>query len=97
MRATADDNGCIPLVFFRFACVLPRRLIREKMDDLHSQLSTHSASAAAGSGGKKSKKKGTATAGTALTGEEGAAATLRLLASVARFHRCVLLASRRFL
>ncbi|CAM9733252.1 unnamed protein product [Scytosiphon promiscuus] len=67
---------------------LCRRLTREKLDELHAQLSTQPAAAG---GSKKDKKKKTEGAGAmaagSLTGEEGAAATLRLLASMARFHR----------
>lgn len=67
--------------------------MREMMDDLHAQLSTHAVPASGGGGGKKKKKKGAANAAAPAaaltTGEEVAAATLRLLASVARFHRHV--------
>lgn len=67
--------------------------MREMMDDLHAQLSTHAVPASGGGGGgsKKKKKKGASGAapGALTTGEEVAAATLRLLASVARFHRYV--------
>lgn len=67
------------------------------MDDIHAQLhpSAGSASSSGGGGGssKKAKKKkakaGAVQAGV-LTGEEVAAATLRLLTSVARFHRRVI-------
>lgn len=66
-----------------------RRLTREKLDELHAQLSTN---AATGNGGKKDKKKKLAGGAGAIaagdsSGEEGAAATLRLLTSMARFHR----------
>lgn len=65
-----------------------RRLTREKLDELHAQLSTKTAT---GSGSKKDERKKTVgtskIAAGGLTGEEGAAATLRLLTSMARFHR----------
>ena len=61
-----------------------RRLIREKLDQLHAQLATYSPATTGGGGGaRKSDVKGKG------KGEEGTTATLRLLTGVARFHRWV--------
>ena len=69
-----------------------RKLIRDKIDHLHAQLSitatTPPAGAKTAGGGKGSKRGVNATAGKEEEEEERAAATLRLLTSVAKFHRC---------
>lgn len=86
----ALTTAVFPTFCFVVCFNVRRRLTREKIDELHAQLSIHTTPPASSSN-KKSKKKGAVKgmAGSALTGEEVAAATLRLLASVARFHRRV--------
>lgn len=54
---------------------------------LHGELSTQAPTA-------KARRKGTASGGARLTGEEGGVAALRLLTSVARFHRYVVVLAR---
>lgn len=70
-----------------FAPPTSRKLTRDKIDELYAQLSTPTATKSGNPAGGVLKA-GSKGATAAAEEEERAAATLRLLTSMARFHRC---------
>lgn len=74
-------------VAIAFAPPLSRKLTRDKIDELHVQLSTPTGTKSGNPAGDVLKA-GSKGATAVEEEEERAAATLRLLTSMAKFHRC---------